>query len=112
MDIKICIPDSSIEKQMKASIESFLGSNKGLVYLDKLLEKKIDSVISDRFIKDLVQDRIARLITVENLKGISGEYKIEDYNNRMAEIFSNIMLKSPEFKKLLTDKIKSTIKIG
>lgn len=80
--------------------------------MDNLIEQKINSVLTERKIKDMVQERVARLITQENLKDLIGPYTMDDYNNRMSQVFSNIMLKSPTFKELLRDNIKKSIKIG
>lgn len=112
MKLELNIDDKQFSKSVEIAVENYLLSGKGQSRITSLVDKKVNDFLSERKIRDLVQERISRLILEDNIKGMVKSFSESDFENRIENICSRIMVQSNTFKSMLINQIKKTIKIG
>jgi len=112
MKINVELSDGAVSAAIEKALETYLSSERGQKYLVAAIDKKVNSHLTERKITDYTQQRIARIITQDSLAGLSEAYGINDYENRMVQVFTSMISNSAEFKNKIKDMVKSTIKIG
>jgi len=111
MKINVELSDGVLNSAIEKGLEKYLSSKDGEKFLQIAIDKKVNSFVTERKLIGFVQDRISRIITQESLAGISNAFGLEDYENRMVQIFTKMVSKSSEFKDSVRDAVRSMIKV-
>jgi hypothetical protein len=111
--MKIEFDDKLISEIIEKNIISELKNNneyKQKVFF--IIEKRMDEYFKSENFKILVNDSISKIILNQNLGGVLEKFNENDFNNRFEHIMSRSILNSKLFEQMLSDKMKSFIKIG
>jgi hypothetical protein len=111
--MKIEFDDKLISEIIQKNIISELKNNneyKQKVFF--IIEKRMDEYFKSENFKILVNDSISKIILNQNLGGVLEKFNENDFNNRFEHIMSRSILNSKLFEQMLSDKMKSFIKIG
>ena len=111
--MKIEIDDSIISKIIEKETFDYIRNSPE--YKQKIffiIEKKMEIYFQSGSFEDLINEQITKVILNQNLGGVLEKFNENDFNNKFEHIMARSILKSRLFEQLLSDKMKSFIKIG
>ena len=111
--MKIEIDDSIISKIIEKETFDYIRNSpeyKQKIFF--LIEKKMEIYFQSGSFEDLINEQITKVILNQNLGGVLEKFNENDFNNKFEHIMSRSILKSKLFEQMLSDKMKSFIKIG
>lgn len=110
--MKVEVDSKEFGLALERAIEAHLKAEQGEKVLRDVLStrlEKVDKILTDRNLAQLVEARLARVITIEKLKECIEDYSIEQYGAKLRVLINQATKASAE---LIKKEVKSLIKIG